>query len=240
MLAEPRVHINQVGDALITEAVDDRGQSLLPGPAPYLYHWGVFQIPSQACVAYAIKLKHPDRAGAVIKRLKLTIPVEVVTLKPDRLEIHLADALGKTVRHGKTTLEILDVGPDPAGHQQVKLKLRTEEVMPERLSLGLDGKLALFQTRPVRPEITPNVIQILDQQGRQFPWHGDAHQSQGPEVSAELMLWPEGGIPIPVPAGQGIVPPEDRATAVPAVLYHTELARAVITATFELTDVPLP
>jgi hypothetical protein len=61
-----------------------------------------------------------------------------------------------------------------------------------------------------------------------------------PEATAELTMWPSGGIPIPIPAGRGIVPVEDRETAVPAVLYHTEVARTVIMATFEFHDVPLP
>ncbi len=240
LLAEPRIHISQFGDGLITEAVDDRGQSLLSTDGPSLNRFGSNYIPSQACIPLGISLKHPERAGNLIKRLKLIIPVEVVALKPDRLEVPLGDAMGKTFRHGKTSIEVLAVWRDPAGHQQVKVKLRSEESGPRASNSRPRRQADPVKTRPVRPEITPNVIQVLDQQGRQFPWHGDAPGSQGPEVTAELTLWPEGGIPIPVRVGQGIVPPEDRATAVPTVLYHTELARAVITATFEFTDIPLP
>jgi hypothetical protein len=240
ILAEPRMLINHVGDALISDAVDDRGQSLLPGPAPYIYSYGIRHTTSQACTEYFVHLKHPERPGKVIQRLKLTIPVAVVTLQPDRLEIPLAGAVGKTFQHGKTSIEILAVGRDPAGHQMVRLKLRTEEVVPERLTLDRTGKLEPVASQPAPPEVTPNVIQVLDQQGRQFPWfHGNNH-TDGPEVTAELMLHPEGGIAIPVRAGRGIVPGEDRRTAVPAVIYHSELARGVIPATFAFTDVPLP
>jgi len=240
ILAEPRMLINQVGDALITEAVDDRGQSLLPGPTPYIHHYGYGHGDLQACATYVLNFKHPERAGKVIKRLKLTIPVGVVTGEPDRLEIPLADAMGKTFRHGKTFIEVLAIGRDSAGQQQLKLKLRTEEVVPEQLSLDLAGKLEPVPGRPARSEITPNVIQVLDQQGRQFPWFLGNIRTDGPEVTAELMLHPEGGIPIPVPAGHGVVPREDRQSAVPAVLYHSEVARSIIPAIFEFTDIPFP
>ena len=172
ILAEPRMLIRATGDALIAEAVDDRGQSLLPGPAPYLYHFGYrFSGTANACQDYTLNLKYPERAGPVIKRLKLTIPVEVEALKPDRLEVPLADAAGKTFRHGTTSIEILAVGADPQGHQRVTLKLRSDEMVPQRLTLDRDGKLAGSAVRPERPEVTPNVIQVLDQQGRQFAWY---------------------------------------------------------------------
>jgi hypothetical protein len=241
ILAEPRMLIRAVGDALIAEAVDDRGQSLFPVPAPYLYHFGYsFGGTPRAWLDYSLNLKHPVQAGPVIKRLKLTIPVEVESLKPDRLEIPLANSVGKTFRHGTTAIEVLAVGADRQGHQKVTLKVSSDEMVPERLTLDWDGKLAQAAGRLVRPEVTPNVIQVLDQEGRQFPWYVENVQANDPEVTAELLMWPEGGIPIHVPAGHGVVPPGDRATAVPAVIHHTETARGVVVATFEFHDVPLP
>jgi hypothetical protein len=244
ILAEPRMLIRQVGDALIAEAVDDRGQSLLPGPAPHLHHYGYsFGGEAHACAAYYLTLKYPDQAGPVIKRLKLTIALGVETLTPDRLEIPLADAVGKTFRHGRTTIEVASVGRDPAGHQKVKLKLRTEEAALRNLSLDRTGAPAPVPGGPGRAEVSPNVIQVLDQQGRQFPWHvGTVGPSRmdSPEITAELTMWPAGGIPIPVRAGHGVVPVEDRATAVPTVLYHTETASGFIASTFEFHDIPLP
>jgi hypothetical protein len=179
----------------------------------------------------------------VIKRLKLTIPVALETARPDRLEVDLAHATGNTIRHGLTSIEVLSVGADPHGHQVVKLKLRSDDVAPERLLLGPDGKPDPAANRPVRPEVNPNVLQVLDQHGRQFPWRGGdvgSDPPNAPEVTAELMMWPEGGPEMPVTAGHGVVPPGDRETAVPTVLYHTELARGVISGTFEFHDVPLP
>jgi hypothetical protein len=243
LVAEPRLFINQVGNTLIAEVVDDRGQSILPGPAPYLYHYGVGFGDARAGVPYFLNLKYPERPGVRIERLKLTIPVGVETVRPDRLEINLADALGKTVRHGLTSIDVLSAGADPHGHQVVKLKLRSDEVAPEQLLLRPDGKLAPSANRRVRPEVTPNVFQVLDQHGRQFPWRDGTVGSDPPtvpDVTAELMMWPEGGPAMPVTAGQGVVPPEDRETAFPAVLFHTEMTHGAILATFEFHDIPLP
>jgi hypothetical protein len=243
LLAEPRLFINQIGNALIAEAVDDRGQSLLPGPAPYLYHYAVGFGDARAGVPFFMYLNYPERPGVAIKRLKLTIPVAVETARPDRLEIDLTHAVGKTIRHGPTSIEVVSVGADLGGHQTVKLKLRSDEAVPERLDLGPDGKLAPVPNRPVRPEVNPNVFQVLDQHGRQFPWRGGAvglDPPTVPEVKAELTMWPEGGPEMPVAAGHGVVPLEDRETAVPTVLYHAAAARGVISGTFELRDIPLP
>jgi hypothetical protein len=241
LLVEPRMLINQLGDALIAEAVDNRGHALFPGPAPYVPTLGYGSgAPSRACSDYFIHLKYPEQAGPVIERLKLTIPVGVVSLEPDRLEIRVADALGKTVHHGPTSIEVLAVGPDPQGHQRVVLKLGSDMMVPERLTHGPDGKLAPAAGRPAQSEVNPNVFQLLDQHGRQFPWYVGNIKEEDSQVTAELLMWPEGGIPIPVRAGNGIVPPADRATAVPAVLYHTEMARCTISGTFEFHDVPLP
>jgi hypothetical protein len=240
ILAEPRMLMRQVGDALIAEAVDDRGQSLLPGPAPFLYPFGysIGEV-GYACIDYTLNLKYPQRAGTMIKRLKLTIPVGVETRKPGRLEIRLADAVGKTVRHGTTSIQVLAVR-DEQGHQVLTLRLSSDAVVLEHLSLTSDGELAPTASRVAPPEITPNVIQVLDQHGHQFPWHIERSKANGPEVTAELMMWPGSADPMPVPTGRGVIPPEERKTAVPAVLYHTEVTHDVILSTFEFHDVPLP
>jgi hypothetical protein len=93
----------------------------------------------------------------------------------------------------------------------------------------------------VRPEITDNFIQIFDQHGRQFPWSGGGdYQSSGPWVAAKLMLWPEGGPPISEPTARGAVDPKATEKSNPAELHHFELARAIVNATVEFTDILLP
>ncbi len=60
-LVEPRMLISRIGQALITEAVDDRGQSLLPGDKPHIQASASGSIPAQACIFIRLSLKHPER-----------------------------------------------------------------------------------------------------------------------------------------------------------------------------------
>ena len=213
-----------------------------PAPHPTRITPGSATARPAQCSSFNLHLKHPGRAGKAIKRLKLTIPIEVETPEPDRLAIRLDNAMDKTVRHGPTAIEVLGVGFDSQGHQRVKLKLTAGGATADRLAIDRVGNLAPAAAagQPTPPAVSPNVIQVLDQQGRQFPWYVESLKADGPEVTAELMMWPEGGIAIPVPAGRGVVPGADRATAVPTVLFHTGVARGVVPATFEFHDVPLP
>jgi hypothetical protein len=91
----------------------------------------------------------------------------------------------------------------------------------------------------VRPEVTDNVIQVLDQHGRQFAWTGGC-ESVGAEVSAKLSLGTEGGLPISEPTSAGPVLPESRLSAIPTELRYYDLARAVVHAPIEFANVPLP
>jgi hypothetical protein len=241
LLVEPRMLINQLGNALIIEAVDDRGHALFPGPTPYVPVLGYSSgPPATAASSYVVHMKYPERAGPVIKRLKLTIPVGLETPKPDRLEIRLADALGKIVRHGATSIEVVAVGPDQQGHQRIVLKLQSNLVIPEHLTHSPNGKFNRVGGQQAQPEVNRNLFQVLDQHGRQFPWYVENLKVEGSRVTAELMMSPGDLNPMPVRAGNGIVPSTDWATAIPAVLYHTETARGVILGAFEFHDVPLP
>ncbi len=240
ILAEPRMLIGQVGNALITLAVDDRGQSILPGPAPFLYHYGYGHGDLQACAAYILKLKRPERAGTVIKHFKLTIPVEVVALMPDGLEIPLEGSSGKTFRHGKESIEILAVERISQDARLVRFKVTSDETVPVSLDLDPSGKLAPVARQPAQPAVTHDAFQVLDRERRPFPFYIGNLRPDGPSVTAELMIHPDRDVPIPVPARNGVVPRPAREPAVPAVLLHTQLRRSIILATFEFTDIPLP
>ena len=122
-LVEPRMLISRIGQAVVTEAVDDRGQSLLPGDKPHVQPSASGSIPAQACTFIRLTLKHPERAGKTIKRLRISLPVEVVARKLDPLVITLGHARGKTFRLGHTSLQILDIKADGRGRPTIELKL---------------------------------------------------------------------------------------------------------------------
>jgi hypothetical protein len=243
LLAEPRLLISRVGSPLITEAVDDRGQPLPPGdrrdvwyPPSYPGSLGS----AQGCVGCVLRLRHPERPGKVIKRLRMILPVEVVTLEPGRLVIPLADARGKTFRHGETTIDSPEVGRIPSGDRTISFKIKSDGRIPERLAIAPDGELEPSRYATARPEVTANVLQVLDERGRQFPLATAMSPTDGSEVPARLFIDRFGRIPVGEPAGRGFVPYEEIETAVPAELHHSNLSRGVLKATFELTDIPLP
>jgi hypothetical protein len=241
MLVEPRMLISRIGQALIVEAVDDRGQSLLPGDEPSLQACGGGSIPAQACTFIRLSLKHPAHAGNMIKRLRLTIPVEVVSRKPDPLVIPLARVQGKTFRHGHTSVQIVAINTDSSGHPSIELQLAMDDEFASRVTHALPLEPPLVWPQFVRPEVSANVIQFFDSQGRQFPWSGTGdYQAGGPWVKAKLTLWPEGGPPVGELTAQGIVNSKQSERPIPTELHYYELAQAVVRANVEFADIPLP
>ena len=49
-----------------------------------------------------------------------------------------------------------------------------DEETASRLTHAVPLESPMVWGQPVRPEISDNVLQIFDQQGRQFPWSGAA------------------------------------------------------------------
>ena len=241
VLVEPRMLISRIGQALITEAVDDRGQSLLPGDKPHVQACASGSIPAQACVFIRLSLKHPERAGKTIRRLRMSLPVEVVARKPDPLSVTLGHARGKVFRLGQTSLQILDIKTDGAGRPTIELKLGMDEETASRLTHALPLESPMVWGQPIRPEISDNVLQIFDQQGRQFPWSGGSDfQAAGPWVTARLTLCPDGGSAVSEPTSRGVVDARVLPQSIPSQLRYYELSRAIVQAKVEFNDIPLP
>ena len=93
----------------------------------------------------------------------------------------------------------------------------------------------------MRPEISDNVLQIFDQQGRQFPWSGGGdYQAAGPGVTARLTLCPEGAVPIsePTSSRDGRLEAIARVDSVSPPILRA--GAAVVQARVEFADIPLP
>jgi hypothetical protein len=241
LMAEPRLLIDRHGQIEVHEAIDDKGQSLLPpGDGPHLGYSGSDFVPAQAAISIGLgmPLARPAAPGARIARLRLTVPVALLARRPDPLVVPLVGSAGQAFRRGKLVVTPLGTSRDEQGHTAVAFRIRDESYVP--VNLATDGADAW---RPVRPEVTPSFVQVFDERGRQFPWFGGLQEDDdrgAADLTARLTLWPEGGLPVPEATARALVPPEAKATAVPTELHLSEPARTVVRATFTLTDIPLP
>jgi hypothetical protein len=105
--AEPKMPLLGAGQAVITEALDDQGQSLRPPPQgrqPIQMHgYRSYMHPVQAQLGVSAN-------GKRLKTLKGTIPVTVVASQRPLITVeNLADVKNKTFKEGTTTIHIESV-----------------------------------------------------------------------------------------------------------------------------------
>ena len=94
VIAEPRLLLRPIGEARITEAVDDQGVSLLRPSSP---DWpGRYTGRLEPFFNFELKLKPPSHKSRMIKRLRGVLPVYVAELLPEPVAIQLAGSNGKS------------------------------------------------------------------------------------------------------------------------------------------------
>jgi hypothetical protein len=241
VLVEPRMLISRIGEAVITEAVDDRGQSLLSGDGPDLQPCASGSSPAQACTFFQLSLRHPRRAGSTIKHMKFSLPVEVVRRIPEPLVVELASARGKVFRLGRTALQVLNTKTDQAGRPTLEIKLAMDDEAANQITRAVPLESPRIWGQAIRPEVSDNVLQVFDQHGRQFPWSGAVDfQGTGPTVIARVTLCPDGLTTVSETTKGGLVDAGSLADAVPTRLHYYELAHTVVRANVAFSDISLP
>jgi hypothetical protein len=218
VMAEPRLMVSQSGALTITEALDEKGNSLLPpaspGNAPPRYPalngFGV----SYGALSFQLRgqLKRPDSPGSVIKTLKGKIPVTVSARKEAPLEIPLTDFKDKVVRNGDVGLTILEVGFDEPT-QRTTIDLAVRNLSGDRADGSLLRNLSLPQ----------NQFEIVDAKDRIF------HQVYPATQSVNAV---ESRIRLVVMMTEGL--------GRPTKVRYYDLVRATTEAVFEFHDQPLP
>ncbi len=235
MLVEPRMLIQRYGDALVVEAVDGKGRKLTREDLPHVERWGIaLQIPSHACVeGLSLRLLCPIQPVRSIGRLSLRVPVEVVAPRrtPWMTRINRAGK-GDSPRIGSP---VRFEGIDETDRQfpRLRFSLASNERIPQFLALGggLDGNGDDREGRPVRPEVTPDVLQVLDGRGQIIPWH--EWPTVGDDDSGRLMLDLQLDARSPRPG-------DDQPPSIPDRIIYHEYARSTIMASFEFRDVVAP
>jgi hypothetical protein len=215
--AEPRLSLTYHNDSLqLIEAVDDRGNSLLPAGkvGPQSRTAGYFGVMSGPVVNLSVPLHRPVTAGESIKKLRGNIPLAVSSRRPDPLVVPLANAVGKTIENPDVQLSVDEIRSLPNSRTtQIELTVRPSD--RESTSNGeIDGSITLFR-RSFPP---PPQIELIDTRGQQVTWI----QSSADAANSRITLTVS-----------------NLTTELKELRYYT-LSRANVTVPFEFSDIPLP
>jgi hypothetical protein len=220
-LAEPRLALARAGEPTVLEALDDLGQSLVPGPetsgpAPV----GRIVEGGARPAAFELRLRYPDRAGRTIKRLRGTFPAAISGRLPDPLVIPLAGSLGKTFRAEDASIVIHEVKPGPNGQgTTVDLTIGAPAASQPGAGFGIPNGPGPGLRPP--PSSQPQ-LEFVDARGRVC--QGFALTSYGLASGARRTL---------------NIAPVDSAGAPVEVRYY-RLAWTTLDVPFEFHDVPMP
>jgi hypothetical protein len=225
LLAEPRMSIVQDGPLKLIEAVDDKGQSLVPPEAnEAMYRYAAYNgmNPNGSTnLQLPLALSMPAEPGKKIGRLKATVPVKILARKEPPMVVPL-DQTGKAFQNPEATIQVHGVKRDPNQpftliELTVKLGGPAQED-PTRANAG--AEMLVFRSNNGGG---PGQVEIYDAEGRPYPQWFPFTASSGPDgVRMTLRLMP----------AQDVGPP--------AEIRYYEMSRASTDVTFELRDVPMP
>jgi hypothetical protein len=220
--AEPRLAISLNGPLKVLEAVDERGQSLLPEPGegPLTQRFSGYFGLNTVAIQVQAPLKRPAQPGQSIRKLRGTLPVLVSTRKPDPLVVALPGAAGKAFQNDDVTLNVVEIKNTPVNNQtSIEIVLRSNQNAAAGLPVpGGNGPEFMAQ----RPDLHQQQLEVVDTQGRPIGWY---HQASTFDAEGSRMTL--------------TLTPHDPQTT-PAELRYYGLARAATEVSFEFGDIPMP
>jgi hypothetical protein len=171
VIAEPRMSMIQAGPVKLVEAVDEKGQSWIPGEVklPVMQMPNIFGTNSTPMIQLQVALSRPPTPGVVLKKLRGTVPVMLSTRKPDALEVSLVGAGGKNVRGEDATVVVHEVKAHPE-LSNTTIDLTLTRAATGANEVGQDVRLD-FQN--------PQQIELLDDKGEILAWFPSGMQADG-------------------------------------------------------------
>jgi hypothetical protein len=226
--SEPRLSLMQNGALKLLEAVDEQGRSLVPlaDPAAANRFQGALSFNGMAggsALQFPMMLNLPDPPGKFVKRLRLSVPVVVMSRHNEPFVIPLAGSKGKTFESPAMTLQIHEIKTEP--NQQfatieLTVKMRHDEATNNPNQGPFGQEFTAFRFNPGQSQ---NQVEIADAQGRLYmQWFPLNPQAGNDGLRMILRLMPS----------EGVGPPTE------IRLY--ELGRAETEAIVELHDIPMP
>jgi hypothetical protein len=224
--AEPRMVLAQDGPLKISEAIDEQGRSLAPRDDPAQAQITRFQslqgynaFPAGSVLQVQVPLVLPDPPGTLVKRLRGTMPVVVLSRRENPFLVKLAEAKGKTIQNERLTLTIHEIKAEQTFTTiELTAKVRRDEAEgPQQGPIG--PEFAVFNGGGQAQK----QVEIVDDQGRPYQqWF--AYNAQPSNEGLRLTLR--------LTSTEGVGPP--------AEIRYYDLARAETTVNFELDDIPMP
>jgi len=221
VVGEPRLFVQQTAGPQIVEAVDDRGNSLIPpaiGNSGFSRSSGYFGLASGPVMQVQASLYRPVDAGATITKLRGVIPVAVSSRQPNPLLVPLPNASGKTFGSDDLQITIHSIRGLPNNRQiAIELSVKaSDERGPAAENSNPDG------FSPIAPQraLQQLPIEIFDARGQMVVWF----QTHYDDETARFILT----LSLPL-----------QAAPLKELRYYT-LNRATTSIPFEFANIPMP
>ncbi len=239
VIPEPGLVLYQNGAVTVTEAVDDRGRSLVP-PAvkasdPRIANRS-FNRHNHASIQVNAVLAALEPPGAKIRRLRGHVPVIVVTRRFDPLVVPLKGegVVGKQFSTPDMSLVVDDLLPAPGARFSVRITIRAKR----------GGALANPRRDPLAPDFAAfNVDRLLD--------HLELYDAEGRRLNRGLGGNTRGAdrqgfydsyrFDIPSDPKKGLAgAPDASKTSIPTELRYYEFVQTLMDVPFDFHDLPMP
>jgi hypothetical protein len=218
--AEPRLALSQVRPLQLVEAIDDRGNSLIPvgdDETAHNRYAGYFGVSTSPVVQLQAQLHRPATAGEWIKKLRGSVTLTVSARRPHPLVIPLVNSAGKTFADQEHRLTIHDIRPAATNHNTlVELSIKASE--PAATSAHADQDVVNDGLQRADPQHLQ--IEVFDAGGHLIPWFQSAPDAETGRFTITLTNQAQ-----PLNLKE---------------LRYYGLTRASVKIPFEFTDIPMP
>jgi hypothetical protein len=218
--AEPRLALSQIRPLQLVEAVDDRGNSLIPVADDETTHnryAGYSGMSTGPAVQLQAQLHRPAAVGEWIKKLRGFATLTVSARRPHPLVIPLVNSAGKTFEDQERRLTVHDIRPTATNHNTLlELSIKANEPTGSADHADQD----VFNDGFQRADPQHLQIEVFDAGGHLVPWFQSAADAETSRFTLTLTNQAQ---------------PLD----LKELRYYT-LTRATVKIPFEFIDIPMP